>query len=375
MLLMHRLALGAFATSFAALAGCLREKVPFCDNGAYCPEPLVCTERAAPPYCGEAFEVKPCENKLDEDFCELPGKEPGFCEAGFCKRCDENNAACDYPGWTAMDTPTGLDLSSLYVAGPRDVFAFGKTGTVIRWNGRAWSLLVPGPTTDDIRAVTATSATNIYASAVANVYRFDGTAWSLQETSPHPVLAMWSTTPDHVWTAGLLATTGYYNGSTWVEDDMTLNLTVSLNGLWGSSVTDVFAVGQNGTVLHWNGAWSQQSTSTTYILLAAWGSSSTDVYAVGRTAGGLPIALHYNGTWSDVTTTLPPTGTVALQGIWGSSSSNIYVVGQAGTILHFDGSAWSALTSNTTANLTAVGGSGTDVFAVGAGGTVLRYRE
>jgi hypothetical protein len=36
-----------------------------------------------------------------------------------------------------------------------------------------------------------------------------------------------------------------------------------------------------------------------------------------------------------------------LYDIWGSSGSDVFVVGQAGTILHYDGSTWSPISSGT----------------------------
>ena len=39
-----------------------------------------------------------------------------------------------------------------------------------------------------------------------------------------------------------------------------------------------------------------------------------------------------------------------LYGVWGSSASDVFAVGDGGTILHYDGSAWSAMSSGTTAD-------------------------
>ena len=40
-----------------------------------------------------------------------------------------------------------------------------------------------------------------------------------------------------------------------------------------------------------------------------------------------------------------------LHGVWGSSGSDVYAVGLYGTILYYDGSTWSSLSSGTTNNL------------------------
>ncbi|MGA6924948.1 MAG: outer membrane protein transport protein, partial [Desulfosarcina sp.] len=63
-----------------------------------------------------------------------------------------------------------------------------------------------------------------------------------------------------------------------------------------------------------------------------------------------------------------------LYGIWGSAANDLFAVGMAGTILHFDGTAWQAMASATTETLNEVSGtSGDDVYAVGDMGTILHY--
>ena len=77
---------------------------------------------------------------------------------------------------------------------------------------------------------------------------------------------------------------------------MTSGTTNGLKGIWGSSGSDVFAVGSNGTILHYDGnAWSPMSSGTTDVLKGVWGSSGSDVFAVGSNG----TILHYDGnTWS-----------------------------------------------------------------------------
>jgi hypothetical protein len=52
----------------------------------------------------------------------------------------------------------------------------------------------------------------------------------------------------------------------------------------------------------------------------------------------------------------------------------VFAVGFTGTILHYDGKKWSAMTSNTTYDLLSIwGASSSDIFAVGNGGIILHY--
>jgi len=71
----------------------------------------------------------------------------------------------------------------------------------------------------------------------------------------------------------------------------------------GTSSSDVFAVGRQGTIIHYNGkAWSTMTSGTTDDILGIWGSSSSDVYTSGYTG----TILHYNGkTWSPMVSNSP----------------------------------------------------------------------
>ena len=63
-----------------------------------------------------------------------------------------------------------------------------------------------------------------------------------------------------------------------------------------------------------------------------------------------------------------------IKAVWGSSSNDVFAVGMGGTILHYDGTAWSPMSSGTSHTLVGVwGSSGSDVFAVGYRGTSDHY--
>ncbi len=120
-------------------------------------------------------------------------------------------------------------------------------------------------------------------------------------------------------------------GGTWSK--MSSGTNKSLCGVWGSSFSDVFAVGSSGTILHYDGStWSKMTSNITKSLYGVWGSSSSDVFAVGSDG----TILHYDGsTWSSMTS-----GTAKdLKGVWGSSSSDVFAVGSR-AIRHYDGSTW-----------------------------------
>jgi hypothetical protein len=87
-------------------------------------------------------------------------------------------------------------------------------------------------------------------------------------------------------------------------------------------------VGVGGTILHYDGkAWSVVASGIQADLTGVWGSSSSDVFAVG---GG--IILHYNGkSWSSISSSISN----GLDSVWGSSGRDVFAVGDLGTILHY----------------------------------------
>lgn len=115
-------------------------------------------------------------------------------------------------------------------------------------------------------------------------------------------------------------------------------LTGSINAMLGGGAFH-YAAGDNGGI-------SRRATSggnsnkwqvttpapTTQHLRGLWASSDTNIYAVGD--GG--TILQFDGaTWTAVKVTNQPTFKTNLRAVWGTSNSNVYAVGQNGTILHY----------------------------------------
>ena len=151
----------------------------------------------------------------------------------------------------------------------------------------------------------------------------------------------------------------------------TSDTTWTLYGVWGTASADVFAVGENGTILHYDGAsWNSMDSGVSVALFDVWGCSSTDVFVVGQNG----VICHYDGTgWSEMSS-----GTSKhLKGVWGTATDNVYAVGNSGTILNYNGTSWDNVTSNTSTHLNGIWGScSTDVFAVGAtgiNGLIMHY--
>ncbi len=125
--------------------------------------------------------------------------------------------------------------------------------------------------------------------------------------------------------------------------------TKTLNAIWGTSPSDVYAVGDTGTILHYNGTdWSAEPSNTTGQLLSIWGSSPANIYVVGNEETGVNRATllrkkTIGTTWEfeeavDYITQAP--FDYNLTTVWGLSASKVYVSDEYGDPYVFDGTGW-----------------------------------
>ena len=200
----------------------------------------------------------------------------------------------------------------------------------------------------------------------------------------------------------------------------TVDTTKTLRGIWGTSKTNVYAVGDSATMLRLNTNWSIVALGTnfpaSYPLNGVWigNPGSPTIWAVGGTAAanctGTSDYNHFGTSWDQPFSTasgcaygavwsdgsgnailvaneslitystddgldvsdfpLSTMNTKNLHGIWGPTANNLYIVGDAGLIYHFNLHAglplYNTETSNTAVALRAVhGSSGSDLWAVG----------
>jgi hypothetical protein len=132
-------------------------------------------------------------------------------------------------------------------------------------------------------------------------------------------------------------------------------------GMWGFSASDIFAVGDNGLILHFDGAsWTMMSSPTSNHLHGIWGTAHNNIYAVGANC----TIVHYDGfAWHRETYTSSGT---QLYGVWGSGPSDVWVVGTAQQMYHWDGSSWGRSPWGTACDLYGVHGtSSSNLYVVG----------
>jgi len=175
-----------------------------------------------------------------------------------------------------------------------------------------------------------------------------------------------------------------YDGASWRRLD-----TGATGDLWW--ITDrqlgdsFFIAGERGLVLEYEpdtDTFTGRDAPTDATLFGIWGSSATNVIAVGGdpedpdTSGEIWRYDGANWTAEDLAG-INPDGVPVLWKAWGRGANEVYVVGERGTILRYDGAAWTQLASPTTRTIFTVHGNSERVVACGGrtSGVIVELRN
>ena len=272
---------------------------------------------------------------------------------------------------TAWETVSmAPDLIDVWTTSATNAWAVGEFGFVYRWNGSTWARQST-PVTGTLNAVWGASASEGFAGGDNGIMlRFNGSSWSgMSFPSSGNVYGIWGSAANDVFAVTSNGEILRFNGSSWSVS------TTSASPLWavyGTSANDVYATGENGVVLRFNGFnWSPVNASTSGTLAGVWGSSATNLMAVGSTVSGA-TGIAFRNTGSGWTSMTMPTSAL-LTSIWGPSANDVYATGDAGLIVRWNGNSWSTMSSGTIDQLWSVSGAPTGTggaFAVGYNSTV-----
>lgn len=207
---------------------------------------------------------------------------------------------------------------------------------------------------------------------------FAGGTWTLKQDlsayTTNKTVGIWGSEDGDIFVVGYDGLIMHYDSNSWAQ--MNSGTTNNLEDVWGSGDNDVFAVGANDTILHYDGTdWESIYNGTSgYWFGGVWGTAQDDVFVVGPPG----VILHYDGTsWK--TFDLGIGIGEGFNKVWGNSSTDVFAVGHNGIIYHFDGINWSTMNSGYNTGLHGIWGSnGVDVFAVGGdkddgNGAILHY--
>jgi hypothetical protein len=199
--------------------------------------------------------------------------------------------------WSAVSisgtTPT-QNLSAVWGASATDVWVVGEGGLILHGSANGLMREISN-TTENLTAVWGTAANEVWAvSALGTVLRREPTGWTVQATdlAARIFYGLWLAGRADVWVAGDRVSL-HNDGVAWAAAPNPLDVATSI---WGSASDDIWAVGRstapNATVIsRFNGVqWLAVTSPATMPLQAVRGSSATNVWAVGN--GGTVLRLQ-----------------------------------------------------------------------------------
>jgi hypothetical protein len=328
--------------------------------------------------------------------------------------------------WDSVSSPITDNLNNIFMITASDGWIVGDSGKILHWNGSVWNETIDIGATA-LNAVAFVNAANGWAlgnggmvqqyfNAFASSGEFSSqifdsgntsTVWSTiawTETLPAGADITLSTktgntaTPDALWSSwtaertdplgeDITSPAGRYiqyratftRGTSPLEspniDDVSIiynaPTTKTLNDISVVNVNNIWAVGNTGVILNYDGAsWSPHADSgitTTQNINGIDMVSATDGWAVSDSEK----FFHYNGTsWIEVI----DFGSTALNALDMASTTSGWAVGNSEKFYRYDGAAWSDFADIGATNIFDVNiVSANDAWAVGANGLILHY--
>lgn len=288
-----------------------------------------------------------------------------------------NGSGAKEPVWReAFDAERIGFLSSVWGPTSDDVFVVGgqpEQGTVHHFDGTSWSAMQI-PSVPILVWVFGFAADDVYAVGEGGgIIHYNGVAWtSMDSPSNADLFGVWGMSSDDLWAVGGDIDVGpmtilHYDGGGWTEvatPDLDRNSTALLK-VWGAPPASVFAVGQNGVILSFDGnTWRQVPSGTTEDLVTLWGSGPDHLVVVGGRSNGV-VGVYDGNEW---TTESKAGELVGLNGVFVTPSGESHIVGLLGTAARIDPNGIDITIESTPTVLTlhAVWGDGAGrVYAVG----------
>jgi hypothetical protein len=191
-------------------------------------------------------------------------------------------------GWgVELDQLPTVNLHAVY-GDANAIYAVGGAGTVLRDDGGAWNALTP-PAYPIWRGVYVADTLNVFVvSDFGAIARFRGSTGELMESnSSEDFMAVWGRDAGEVYAVGSNGVIVHWDGAEWSR--MYSPVTRRLWGVFGT--TRVFAVGNGGNIL-WNvyQGFAPQVSGTIYPLLCGWDDPLTGFAFAGGDGG---VILRY----------------------------------------------------------------------------------
>jgi len=254
-------------------------------------------------------------------------------------------------GWETVMSGLPAALTSVWGTSSSDIWAIGGDpedagNTVMHFDGAQWQAMTTGATGDLWWVYGFRGGSVFMGGANGLILRYRDGAFEQMETPGRAtVYGIWGTSETDLWAVGGDVGAGAfawrYDGSAWKEAQgfpPVLVNSASLFKVSGAAADDVWMVGTEGLILHYDGdRITQVASATTRDLFTVAGGGGV-VAAVGGFGTGVIVENDGEG-WADVT----PEGTPHVIGVWLGDDETGYAAGLDGAVLMRRDGEWKAI--------------------------------
>jgi len=212
---------------------------------------------------------------------------------------------------TKMQSHTYKNLSSIWGSSEDNLYAVGKKGTLLHYNGKEWQEIsldmVDG---NYLTGIWGSSANDVYVISKKKIYHFDGNEWKEVsiDLKGKRLAAICGRSKDDVYIAG--NTILHYDGKSWETLNMPPKEYLSLKKIIVTEDGILFGISTSDNTLYKyeEKKWTEitypvKQNSEMVYLQGIWGTSPNDLYITGNIIGGDGYLIHFDGkNWQDIET-------------------------------------------------------------------------
>lgn len=283
--------------------------------------------------------------------------------------CDESPALPNVP-------VTYLNYDGVWGASEQDVWVVEGRGAILHKHGLFWSEdVIPGTplAPADVFGINTTDIWIISNDATLQgvALHWDGRTWARMNIPTSVQLAgLWGNSSNFFLASSRDGAVLQWDGATWTRGTVK-QPGVDIAGIWGTEGVNIWVGGSGLYQYNGSNTWIRDAAvNPNGFVTSVWGVGPADYWLVGS---GLNSRHRVNGQL--LAAGLPDEKNDIYNSVHGTSSSDVWAVSTAGSIYHYDGSAWKAAKLNPSASYNRVfANSPSDVYVVGDDGTILHYR-
>jgi hypothetical protein len=261
--------------------------------------------------------------------------------------------------WTQTTLPGEGILTGCWVFGPKAIYVVG--GNIYKWNGTKWTDVTPTDTKGRTLAGSLSGSSMFafnegdywltYAGVAYHVVDNTAIGYPQEQQNPHFTHSSWGTSSTDMYSVGDGGTILHFDGMSWTR--MVSGTSAPLTSIWGTSASNIYASGfddqtANAALLHYDGSsWQSANLSNLniglhgHVLINTWCGDSAS-HPVAVLGGSLVWRKTDNGAWRSDSGKIDNAynGGFNSVGVFGNSINDLLAVGGWGWTAHWNGENW-----------------------------------